>query len=365
MEKYPKVAIVYLSFHCEPYLDQLISSLQVLNYPKECLELIIVDNLHPKYGSSYNSIVKKLASVSKENFPHVTLLPQTKNLGFSAGVNIGIRWAIEQNFEYIFLHNQDGYLSKNALVEVVKVMENDTSIGVAQLFMMLSSHKELINNSGNSFHYFGFGYVTHYKKILSQEKFPLIYEIGYASGGAVMLRSSVLQRYGLWDEDYFFYHEDLEYSLRLRSVGLKVVVVRNAIFYHHYEFSRNKDKFYYMERNRLGLLVTYFTWPTLLLFLPGGIFLEISLLFLALKQGWFKEKLKSYIYWLNILTIIKWLKKRKKIQRQRTQKDKYLLKYATDKVEFPEAGINTNLVRYVGNPLSLFYFFIIRRIIFW
>ena len=47
----PKVAIVYLSYHCEPYLDEVVDSLERLTYPKERLELVVVDNPHPEHGS--------------------------------------------------------------------------------------------------------------------------------------------------------------------------------------------------------------------------------------------------------------------------------------------------------------------------
>ena len=48
----PKIAIIYLSFHCEPYIDDVMSALKKLTYPKDKLAFVVVDNPHPEYGSS-------------------------------------------------------------------------------------------------------------------------------------------------------------------------------------------------------------------------------------------------------------------------------------------------------------------------
>ena len=53
---YPKIAIIYLSFHSEPYMDDVVSALKKITYPKDRLELVIVDNPHPEYGSSFRYI---------------------------------------------------------------------------------------------------------------------------------------------------------------------------------------------------------------------------------------------------------------------------------------------------------------------
>lgn len=359
----PKIAVVYLSYHSEPYLGRFVDALARVNYPHDRLAVVVVDHPHPKFGSSVGAM-EELLSRSGKDLPEIILLPQSKNRGFSGGVNIGIAWALEQGFEYIFLHNQDGFLAPNALIALVEAMQLDPTIGAAQSLMMLYPETEKINTAGNSLHYLGFGHVSNGGELVGAAR-QSVSDIGYASGGAVLLRVDLLRQYGVWDEDYFLYHEDVEYSLRLRSVGYRIVVVPASIFYHQYEFSRNSRKWYFMERNRFGVMVTYYKLPTLLLFLPVGFFVELAILFFAASQGWLIEKLRSYGYWLNPLHWQRWFAKRKKAQLQRMLKDRELLGYTVGELNFSEAGLDNPLLKYIAYPVVNLYLVFLRKIIFW
>lgn len=360
----PKIAIVYLSYHSEPYLGRFVDALLRLNYPWDRLAVVVVDHPHPEFGSSLGALEQELQSRSATKLPQVILLPQSENRGFSGGVNVGIAWALEQGFDYIFLHNQDGFLAPNALVALAEAMQLDPTIGAAQSLMMLYPETEKINTAGNTLHYLGFGHVSNMGELASATP-QSVSDIGYASGGAILLRADLLRQYGVWDEDYFLYHEDVEYSLRLRSVGYRIVVVPASIFYHQYEFSRNPKKWYFMERNRLGVLLTYYMLPTLLLVLPIGLGVELAVLVYATSQGWLVEKIRSYGYWLNPLHWQRWFAKRKKAQLQRMLKDRELLNYTVGELNFSEAGLGNPLLKYVAYPFVKLYLVFLRKIIFW
>ncbi len=365
MERFPRVAIIFLSYHSEEYLDRFFASLQNYTYPIDCFEVLIVDNFHQTFGSSVEIIKQKLTLIPKDKLPKITILLQEKNLGFSGGVNVGIKHAINEGCEYVFLHNQDGFLSSEALEKIVKVMEKDKSIGAAQSLMLLQNDSKKINSTGNAFHYLGFGFVKNYEKNIDEIKLLPVEDIGYASGAAVIVRAELFSITGLWEEDYFFYHEDLEFSTRLRAFGFRVVVASDSLFYHQYEFSRNKNKFYFMERNRYNLLLTFYKWPSLLILLPILIYTELGVLMLALMQGWFLEKVRASVYWLNPLNLYKVFKKRSDIQKKRVKKDSDFFKYAVGSIDFAGAGMNNIVVKFFVNPVFEIYFFIIKKIIFW
>lgn len=362
---YPKVAIIYLSYHSEPYIDDVVSALRQITYPKDRLEFIIVDNPHPEYGSSVRYLNENVSPLSGKEIPKVTILSQEKNLGFAGGNNVGIQWALDNGFDYVYLHNNDGFVSANFLEPLIGAMEGDKTIGACQSLILLYPETDLINSSGNSFHYLGMGFCNNLrepKKILTGEK---ITETAYASGAAVLMRTDILKNHGLWDADFFLYHEDLEYSFRLRSLGYRIVTVMDSIFYHKYFFGRNQEKFYFIERNRLGLMFMFFKWPTLLLFLPMGILFEIGLLFFAWKSGWLKEKINVYKYWLKKESWELWRKKRENIQKNRIKKDRDLLAEAVGSIHFEEKSVNSPWLIYVGNPLMSWYWKLIQKIIIW
>ena len=357
--------MVYLSYHSDPYLDDMVKALQSCAYPKEQLALVIVDNPHPEYGSSVQKIAELVMPLSGKSLPEVTLLPQEKNLGFTGGNNVGIKWALERGFDYIFLHNHDGYLGSYCILKLVEAMEADKTIGCAQALIMLDG-TDKVNTAGNSFNYLGFAFIDHFGKKLSELNLKPVEKVGYASGAGLMMRSDLVKKYGSLDEDLFAYHEDVEYSLRLKFAGFSAVMVRDAIFHHKYVFSRSKTKFYFMERNRYAVLLMYYKFSTLILLFLALLFMELGLFIFFVLNGWGREKLKIYAYWLDAGNWKLWLRKRKKIQQLRTLTDRDLIRKAAAKVIFgAKEDMNHPLLIYVANPLMIVYKAIVQALIFW
>lgn len=361
----PKIAIIYLSFHSEPYAGAAASAFKKITYPKDRLELIIVDNPHPEFGSSARFLEETMMPLSGTELPHVTLLLQKKNLGFAGANNAGIRWALENGFDYMYLHNDDGFVAANCFEPLIQVLESDRTIGAAQSLILLYPETELVNSAGNAYHYLGIGYCDNFRVPAGKLTIAPIADSGYLSGAAVMLRADLLKRYGLWDEDFFLYHEDIEYSLRLKAAGYRTVVARDSKFFHQYNFSRNKEKFYFIERNRLGILLMFYKLPTLILILPMVIFWELGMLFFSARNGWLMIKLRVYFYWLKPSSWKRWLEKRRNIQRLRTAGDRKLLASAAGRVIFNEKSINTPLLRYVANSILALYWAVVKQLIFW
>lgn len=160
MQNYPKIAIVYLLYyHNESYIDNLVSSLKKITYPKDKLELVIVANNHEKDGSFVHYINDVVMPLSGTEIPHTTLIVNKENLGFAVGNNQGADWAVANNFDYVFFHNNDGFFATNALEPLVETLESDKTIAIAQSLVLLHPETELINSTGNSFHYLGFGFL--------------------------------------------------------------------------------------------------------------------------------------------------------------------------------------------------------------
>jgi hypothetical protein len=366
MEHYPKIAIIYLSFHCEPYMDDVVSALKKLTYPRERVEFVIVDNPHPTHGPSVRYIEEHVMPLSGTVIPHVTLLPQKENLGFAGGNNAGVAWALEHGYDYVYFHNNDGFMAANALEPIVEAMEADPSIGAAQSLMLLHPETNLLNSSGNSFQYLGFGFCENYRKKVSELELPKTKEIAYASGAALMVSTGVIRKYGMWDEDFFLYHEDLEWSFRLRVAGYKVLLVSDSVFYHKYQFSRSITKFYFMERNRYGVMLMFFRWPTLLLLLPMAVMLEFGLWLFSFINKYADKRVEVYKYWLQWKHWKLWLQKRKRIQHMRKVSDRFLLGFSVPGIYFQDKSTDNPLVNYVANPImTVYYWIVVKGLIWW
>ena len=180
------------------------------------------------------------------------------------------------------------------------------------------------------------------------------------------MRCDLMDEFGMWDHDFFLYHEDLEWSFRLRIAGYKVVLVKDSIFYHKYQFARSATKLFWMERNRYGTMLMFFKWRTLLLLAPMAVAMELGLILFAIKGGWLGERIKVYKYWLQPKHWKLWLGKRKKIQRIRHMSDRYMMQYAVSGIYFQDKMTDNWIVNYVGNPiLKVYYWVVVKGFIWW
>lgn len=367
MQTYPKIAIIYLLYyHNESYVDDALSALKKITYPKDKLEFIIVNNPHPKDGLMARYVDDVVMPLSGKEIPHVTYLPQKENLGFAGGNNVGVDWALENDFSYVFFHNNDGFFAANAFEPLVEAFEFDPKIGAAQSLMLLHPETNLLNSAGNSFHYLGFGFCDQYRTKVAELNLPKLKEVDYASGAALMIRTDLIRQYGSWDPDFFMYHEDLEWSFRLRAFGYKIVLVRDSVFYHKYQFGRSIEKFFWMERNRHAIMLMFFKVPTLILLFPIAFFLEFGLWFFSIVNGYAGKRVDVYKYWLKSENWKLWLKKRAFIQKNRVITDRELLKHSVSEIKFQESEMKNPLLKFVGNPIMrAYYVLIVKGLIWW
>ncbi|MCB9798227.1 glycosyltransferase family 2 protein [Candidatus Nomurabacteria bacterium] len=363
----PKVAIMYLVWDQEPfeYLQDVIDGVKNQDYPRDDLEFLIVYNHYKEGNTSACPYIREQIEKHTADLPHTTILEQSSNLGFSGGNNHGMQWAIDHGYDYVFLHNADAYMGKNCISKLVDAMEADKTIGAAQSLVMLHPETSLINTSGNVLHYLMVGYCDDYKHDISDVHLPKIKDVGYLSGAAAMMRTDLLKEHGLWDEDYFMYHEDTDYSLRLQMLGYRTVMVRYSDFFHKYQFKKSIGKYFWIERNRYVLILLYYRWPTILLLIPMLFVFEIGLIIFSLRGGWFDKRLEVYKYFSKKENWTSWLKKRKAIQASRKISDRKVLAQCSTGVHFQEDEMRNPLLLYVGNPLMAIYYFIVVRLLIW
>lgn len=350
--QYKKTAVIIVCYNGKEYLPDCLNSLEKQTLARGLYNIIVVDN-----NSSDDSV-----AYIKNNFLQILLLENKENLGFAGGNNIGIKRAIEEGYEYIVLLNQDTIVDPNWLEELIKAAELDEKVGLVQSRLMLWPATEKINSIGNEIHFLGFGFTGGYLQRL--EDYPIkSNEITYASGAGMLVKRNVFEEAGLFDKEFFMYHEDLDLSWKARIKGYKIVLASNSVVYHKYEFSKSIAKYYYMERNRFIVLLENYKWLTLLLISPALAAMELGLFAFSFKNGWWKEKLKIYKYFLDYKNLKNIFEKRKIIQANRRINDYEIIKNFTGKIKFQE--INSPVLKYFANPIFNAYWQVVKRLIFW
>jgi GT2 family glycosyltransferase len=360
----PKTAIIYLCWADEPakYLVDALEGIARQSYARQYLSLVIVYNGPREGEESQIDFIRDEVNKRLMKLPETNILEPGSNVGFSAGNNFGAQYAVEHGADYVLLHNADGYLEDNAVSELVSVMESDKAIGECQLLILLHPEKNLINSAGNELNYLGIGYCARYRE--SARDFPDYTDVDYVSGAAALMRADLLKKFGFWSNDFFLYHEDTEYSMRLKVRGYKIGLAGRAVFFHKYQFSNKPNKYFWIERNRHALKLIFYKWPTLVLLLPLEILYNLGLLVLSMFNGWLPELIKVYKYWLIPANWRGWLAQRKIIQNERTISDRQIISQAaivvgTGDLKLP--GVISGAI----NIVFTIYYFLLKILIWW
>lgn len=347
-----KVAVIIVNYNGEKYLPDCLESIAKVNY-NGLFKVVVVDN---------NSEDNSLPIIKSFDNLQIKLIENEKNLGFAEGNNMGIRWAMENGFDYVYLLNQDTIVEPDFLSRAVELAKSDDKISSVQSLLLLWPKRDKINSWGNEIHYLGFGYSGGYKRKYNESKIK-DKEINYSSGAGCLLKLKALKEIGLFDSDLFMYHEDLDLGWRMKLAGYKNMLASKSIVYHKYEFSRSIKKFYYMERNRYIVILKNYKWATLFLIGPALDFMELGMLLFSFFNGTYKQRFKVYKYIFNSKNLEAIFDKREKVQRLRKTSDRTISKNFAGSIDFQD--LKNPILKYFVNPLFNFYWLIAKLFILW
>ncbi|MBI5071352.1 glycosyltransferase family 2 protein [Candidatus Falkowbacteria bacterium] len=351
----PKVAVILINYkdYAKKYLPECLASLRNQSYPKDSFKVFIVDN----------ATTPETAAYLRATAPEAEIILEEKNSGFAEGSNLAMRRALDANYDYIVLFNMDTIADPEWLRELVAAAEADRSVGAIQSLIRLHPETEKINSLGNQMHFLGFGFCEGYGEKISNLKPPISRQFFYASGASALYPVKVLREIGLFDSEFFMYHEDTDLSWRVRQAGYKIVLAEKSVMYHKYQFSRSILQFYYMERNRMIMMFENYRLGTLILIFLPFLFMELGMLAYAALRGMFWTKIKAYGYFFHFKNWRRMIKNKKAKAKLRKIKDRELARLIVGKLEFQE--IANPILKYIVNPVFNLYWRVVRNLIFW
>lgn len=236
----PKVSIIIVNWNGEQYIKDCLAS--VFNQFYKNFRVILVDN-----GSTDKSI-----DFVKDNFPKVKIIALEKNYGFTGGNNFGIREAFrDEEVKYIALLNVDTKVQPQWLKELMIVAESNAVVGCCQPKVLSLTNPKLLDAVGIIFNRSGGAIQLGYGKE-DFGQYNQIKEVFGACAAAVLYRREMLEKIGLFDEDFFSYYEDVDLALRVRLAGWKCIYVPASIVYHKHSYTYRKDSpvtKFFCERN--------------------------------------------------------------------------------------------------------------------
>jgi len=246
----PKVAIVLLNWNGWRDTSCCLSCLRQLHYDN--FEVIVVDN-----GSTDDSVLQ-----IRDQFPWVTLLETGKNLGFAGGCNVGIRHALRDGADFVWLLNTDTKLDSNTLDALMTTARREERIGAVGAAIYSMAEPDQLQAWGGGSVNFWLGRSRHFLRPVHDNA------IEYITGASLLLRGSALRSVGLLDDSFFFFWEDADLGFRLRKAKWKLAVAGAAKVWHRQSASL---------RGRDALLDTYFNQAAKLFFRKHALVPQIPL----------------------------------------------------------------------------------------
>ncbi len=190
-----------------------------------------------------------------ENVAGLTYLRTDENLGFSGGMNVGIRTALSCGADAVMLVNSDAIVPPDCIAALERCLDATTDGGVAGPVLRSRSHPGRLASAGMSYtprsgrmRHLSFGARAAPREVRPDRR------VDGVSGCAMLVRREVFEAIGLLDEDYFYSFEDLDFCLKARRAGFATLVAGAATAYHEGGRTIGSDsprRLYFAARNHL------------------------------------------------------------------------------------------------------------------
>lgn len=266
-----KISIIILNWNGKKDTIGCLRTVSQLSIISCQLSVVVVDN-----GSTDNSVesIKYYVLSIKNGDKKIKIIENKENLGFAEGNNVGIRYALENGADYIFLLNNDTLVDKNLIEEVLKIMERDKEIGIVGPKIYFAPgceyHQSRYKEEERGKVIWYAGGIIDWQNVLAshrgldevdQGQCDKTQETDFVSGCAMMVKKEVFEKVGFFDKNYFLYWEDIDFCQRVKKAGFKIVYAPEAILWHKNASSSEKpgSEFhqYYQTRNRLLFGMNY------------------------------------------------------------------------------------------------------------
>lgn len=243
----PRVTIVIVNWNKRDYVIKLLDSLQQITYDNHTI--VLVDNASTD-GSVDAINAHPLA---------VTLLENQENLGGTGGFNTGLSYAVETlSQDYIWMLDNDAEVLPETLSELIRVMEEDQTVGIAGSCIMSPEDHDLIVEAGAFVGWDNGTSMPHlrYQRIADYASERIV-DVDSVAACSALVRDAVVRKVGVMDDRYFLHWDDIDYCIRIKRAGYRVVAVMDSPAYHVAEKGYSPATTYYNFRNALLFLAKY------------------------------------------------------------------------------------------------------------
>lgn len=214
--KKSKVLVIVVTYNAMKWADRCFNSLKNSVEP---LDVIIIDN-----GSNDGT-----REFIKSNYSNYNLIETEANLGFGGANNIGLKFAIDHDYDFVYLLNQDAWIFPETIERIIKVYEKDKSYGILSP-MQFSGNEESLDPG--------------FEKILNNcnQSHKKIIDSNFVMAAHWLIPKEALKKIGGFSPTFFQYGEDNNYVDRVHYFGLKIGICKDSKAVHDRYFRPTPKK---------------------------------------------------------------------------------------------------------------------------
>jgi len=223
----PTVSIIIINYNGRYFLKNCLKSLNEISYPRDKVEIILVDNASTDGSVEY----------VKRNFPQVRVLRLNRNFGFTGGANRGASIA---RGEYLLFLNNDTIVDKNWLLELITAILTDDRIAICGSRVLSMRNHSDIGSIGFLNMVGGALLLPHHKGLEGK----MYHFVGSIHGASILIKKKVFSELSGFEDDYFMYSDEVDLCHRAWLYGYYVAYCPRSIVYHYEGGTANTSKIY-------------------------------------------------------------------------------------------------------------------------
>jgi GT2 family glycosyltransferase len=250
-EKYMKdLGIVICNFNKVDYLKGCLETLYKSDFEKLSYDVIVVDNASTDGSSKF----------VKDNYPQIILLQNETNSGGSGGFDRGIRYAMQKEYGYVVLLDNDILLEENTLLNLFKYIKINPKVGAVGSKICTMDNKDILQELGGFIDFENrFSFYNPLKSHKDDSSLPDVVVCDYVPACCMITTNEVLKKVGSFNTDHFIYWDDMDWCTRVKKVGYEIHAINNSRVFHKMGLPNHTNTFsiYYLERNKIMFFLKY------------------------------------------------------------------------------------------------------------
>jgi GT2 family glycosyltransferase len=247
------VAVVVVTYNRAALLTRMLAGLAALDRKPDAV--IVVDNA----STDHTATVLEGASIEHSGLPLQVLRPE-ENLGGAGGFHAGVEAAFEQGYDRIWLMDDDVVPAPDCL-DVLMAVDEDCLMAVRE-----DATGRLVEKAAVTFDLRNPLRIRPKTAMVettygARDRMPELVEIQNVAFEGFLVRRRVVEAIGLPDPGFFIFYDDVDFALRARRAGFRILAVRDAVLVRQLDFDQQHDlsgwKGYYMYRNLFAVHLRY------------------------------------------------------------------------------------------------------------